>query len=150
LIISGFPALLFLLVDRDGPAEHDLLVIAWGDQTAAHAMRKRRVIIFLTVLAALLFAAAWLVTARVGAPAVRESLVSGARSEFRDVSGEPGQHSHGKPPWFYCRTSAAFPFIVRVETGWLAQPLMGGGSESLYFWFFGTTVRIRHTDTWQS
>ena len=113
-------------------------------------MRKRRVIIFVCILVALLYATAWLVTARVGASAVREKLISTAPPGFKDVSGEPGEHSHEKPPWFYCRTSAAFPFIIRVEQGWFAGPLMGGGSESLYFWCVGMVRPIRHIDTWQS
>jgi len=111
--------------------------------------RRRKIFIACSIIA-VLYALAWLTTALVGAPAIRRSVASQARPEFRDVSDSPGQLDHGKMPWFFCRASSPFPFIVHVEHGWMAQPLMGGGTESLYVWCFGYVHRIRHIDTWQS
>ena len=118
----------------------------------------RRNLLVCSIIAAI-YVLAWIATAFFGASTIRQTLIAQTRPEFRDVSNSPGAREHswgpwlpddGKEPWFYCRTSSPAPFIVQIEHGWMAQPLMGGGTDSTYFWFFGYIHRLSHVSTWAS
>jgi hypothetical protein len=112
-------------------------------------LRRKRILAGL-LACAVLYAAGWLVTARIGAPAVRRAWVSTMRPEFRDVSAVPHGQSRGAMPWYYCRVSCPCPFIVRVERGWMAEPQFGGGGEYFYFWCFGINLRVCDGTRWAS
>ena len=75
------------------------------------------------LLAVGLYIVAWLVTARVGAPSVRQALSSGMSPTIQDVSGSDVEPEGPFPAWYYCRTSSPLPFIVSVKIGFSAPQM---------------------------
>lgn len=55
-----------------------------------------------------------------------------------------------KSPYYYCRTSAYAPFVVRADYGWVSGPLNGDGGGAWYVWFFGHAFRVYEFKHWMA
>jgi hypothetical protein len=54
-------------------------------------------------------------------------------------------------PWrAYKPGEVLFPFLARVEYGWMQEPLVGGGGHVWYLCFFGLSFRVATTTSWAS
>jgi hypothetical protein len=106
-------------------------------------MKRRRIVVVLLVAAAL-YMAAWFVTARVGAPSVRQSLLSsGVSTTLQDVSDLNVEPEDAFAAWYYVRASSPFPFIVSVRMGFSAPQMLRVRVKSTYIWCFGMIRLIR-------
>jgi hypothetical protein len=104
----------------------------------------RRFSLFLVVYGFL-----WLVTWFFGVSQTRNA---GLR-ELGDISAGWSDISRGRSPstrspWYYCRASAYGPFLVRVDYGWVSDPMTGDGGSVWYFWLFGRAFRVHEFDHW--
>jgi hypothetical protein len=56
-----------------------------------------------------------------------------------------------KFPWrAYKPGEVIFPFLVRVEYGWMQEGDLGGGGHIWYLGLFGLSFRLATTTSWQS
>src|SRR6266478_8493151 len=94
---------------------------------------KRR-LLFLAVAFGL-YAAAWFLTHRVGAPQVRSVAVEAMRvpPHYTDISERTDRVTG---PVYWCASRACAPFLVRADYGWQGGPLNGDGGSTLYLWLF--------------
>ena len=59
--------------------------------------------------------------------------------------------SEEKFPWrAYKPGEVVLPFLVRVEYGWMQEDRSGGGGHVWFLGFFGLSLRIATTTSWQS
>ena len=72
---------------------------------------------------------------------------TGARYTVTDTS-VPGP---SKFPWReYKPGEVVLPFLVRVQYGWMQDPQVGGGGHVWFLGFFGLSIRLGTTTSWQS
>ena len=58
---------------------------------------------------------------------------------WTDVSYAAAPPTNG--PTYFCRASAYAPFLVRVDYGWVSDPLRGDGGSAWYLWVCGAVFR---------
>jgi len=107
---------------------------------------------FIGLCVAGLYGTMWFLTHVRGTTQIREAVLAamvlaGDRSEFEDVT-----HSERPPKLgsklYSCRAVAYGPLIVRVDYGWGAGPLTGGGGSALYIWLIGRSFQVCKLDEW--
>jgi len=92
----------------------------------------------------------WLATAFYGTSAVRTEHIIETKlnipTGITDISDT--EDARPQPPWYYCRTRAITPLLVRVDYGHVRGPLEGSGGTAYYFWCFGFSRLLVDRKTW--
>lgn len=99
-----------------------------------------------------LYLLTWLATQAIGTAQVRRTVIEAMlkpeqRSGFEDVTRKEAAVRRGEKV-FSCRARAWTPFLVRVDYGWGAGPVTGGGGSRLYVWLMGYAVEVADLSDW--
>lgn len=116
------------------------------------ALKRRR---RLVLIALCLYLLAWGATAHWGVRDVNASVDRTIPEDARRLDSPPWSVSASdemhEPPWAYRRrTWSPCPFIVSIEVGVMAAPLLGTGSRVYFFWFAGFEHVLHERVIWNS
>jgi hypothetical protein len=116
------------------------------------ALKRRRRLVFIALS---LYVLTWGATALWGVRDVRASVERTIPEDVRRLDSPPWSNlvpdEMHEPPWAYQRGAwSPCPFVVSLEVGIMAAPMLGTGSRIYFFWFGGSPHVIYERVIWNS